>query len=119
MSWLDMTIATKTSDATLKKIFSSKTNFFVESVWKILVALRLTLIVEEAGKRYEIMNQTELNTWAQKSQKSCGLSVNKFKDEIGMTRVAVTANLNGESKMRINTFLKWAEITGYQVEMIK
>lgn len=101
----------------LHKLLSGTVNFFVESAVKVADALNALIVVKNENEQLEINSQTILTYWAQKSQKASGMSVNKFKDEIGMTRVAVTANLNGESKMRIDTFLRWAEITGYQVEV--
>lgn len=101
----------------LRKLLNGTVNFFVESAVKVANALSSLIVVKNEIEQIEINSQATLTWWAQKSQKASGLSVNKFKDEIGMTRVAVTANLNGESKMRIDTLLRWAEITGYQVEV--
>ena len=101
----------------LRKMLNAKVNFFVDSAVKLANALNFIVVVKNTHAQIELNNQTTLTWWAQKSQKASGMSVNKFKDEIGMTRVAVTANLKGESKMRIDTLLKWAEITGYQIEL--
>ena len=98
-------------------MLNAKVNFFVDSAVKLANALNFIVVVKNTNEQIELNNQTTLTWWAQKSQKASGMSVNKFKDEIGMTRVAVTANLKGESKMRIDTLLKWAEITGYQIEL--
>lgn len=119
MSWLDMTVATKTNGSTLQKILSGETNFFVESAWKVMEALKLTLIVEKTGKRYQIMNQAELNAWAEMSKIFARMSVVKFAEQCKMSRMALTDNLKGKSKMRIDTFLRWADVTGYQVEISK
>lgn len=99
----------------LHKLLNGTVNFFVESAVKVADAFNASIVVKNGNEQIEIDNSATLTRWAQKSQKASGLSVNKFKDEIGMTRVAVTANLNGESKMRIDTLLRWAEITGYDV----
>lgn len=119
MSWLDMTVATKTNGSTLQKILSGETNFFVESAWKAMEALKLTLIVVKAGKRYQIMNQAELNAWAEMSKIFARMSVVKFAEQCKMSRMALTDNLKGKSKMRIDTFLRWADVTGYQIEISK
>lgn len=108
---------TQSSEGQVRKILSGTVNFFVDTVIKVCAVAGALIVVKNEVEQIEINNQATLTWWAKKSQGASRLSVNKFKDEIGMTRVAVTANLKGESKMRIDTLLKWAEITGYQVEV--
>ena len=86
MSWLDMTVATKTNGSTLQKILSGETNFYVESAWNVMEALKLTLIVEKAGKRYQIMNQAEFNAWAEMSKIIARMSFVKFTEQCKMSR---------------------------------
>lgn len=113
----ELAYKTQSSEAQVRKMLSGSVNFFIETAIKVCAVVGAFIVVKDETEQIEINNQATLTWWAQKSQKASGLSVNKFKDEIGMTRVAVTANLNGESKMRIDTLLRWAEITGYQVEV--
>lgn len=110
---------TQSSEAQVRKMLSGSVNFFVESAIKICKVVGALIVVKNEREQIELNNRTTLTWWAQKSQRDSGLSVNKFKDEIGLTRVALTANLKGESKMRIDTLLKWADITGYMVEVWK
>ncbi len=84
---------------------------------KIADALGYVVVVKNEKWHIKLNGQTALTWWAQESIQAAKISVNKFKDKIGMSRVAVTANLKGESKMRIDTLFKWAEITGYSVEV--
>ena len=116
-SWLDLTIATHLNQSAIQKVINGDTNFFVESVLKIANALGMSIVVIRNEEITVIDTLEALTHWVQRSQQESGLSVNKFKDEIGLTRVAVTANLKGESRMRIDTFLKWAEVTGWSVEV--
>lgn len=118
MSWLDMTLATKIDSGTLRKSLSGSANVFLESLWPILNALKLTIVVCKDSKRFEIMNKTELTSWAEKSFIFARLSMVKFANQMGITRMSLTSNMKGESKMRIDTFLKWCELTGYTVEII-
>lgn len=117
LSWLDLTVNSRINTSSLQKIFYGNTNFFVETAIKVAKALNALIVVKNASEQIELDSDSTLNWWSKKSQQDSGMSVNKFKDEIGMTRVAVTANLKGESKMRIDTLLKWAEVTGYEIEV--
>ena len=117
VKWLELIIATHTDRSNLIGVFNGKTNFFVETAIKIAQSIGALIVLKKGQEQIELNSPTTLTWWAKKSQQESGLSVNKFKDEIGMSRVAVTANLKGESKMRIDTLLKWAEITGYSVEV--
>lgn len=117
LSWLDLTVNSHINKSSLQKIFYGNTNFFVETAIKVASAINAIIVVKNATEQIELNSDSTLNWWAKKSHQSCGLSVNKFKDEIGMTRIAVTANLKGDSKMRIDTLLKWAEVTGYEIEV--
>ena len=101
----------------LRDIFNGKVNFYVATAIKIADVLGYVIVVKNEKWHIKLNSQTALTWWAQESIQAAKISVNKFKDKIGMSRVAVTANLKGESKMRINTLFKWAEITGYQVEV--
>ncbi len=103
----------------LRRLLNGSANYFVESAARLAKALGALIVVTNDNEQIELNNQTTLTWWAQRAQQASGLSINKFKDEIGLTRVALTANLKGESKMRIDTLLKWAEVTGYRVEVWK
>ena len=104
---------TQPCDSQLRKMLSGAVNFFVETAIKVCDIAGGLIVVTNDNEQIELNNQTTLTWWAQRSQQASGLSINKFKDEIGLTRVALTANLKGESKMRIDTLLKWDEVTGY------
>lgn len=108
---------TQSSESQVRKMLSGSVNFFVETTIKVCNVVGALIVVKNEQEQIEINNQSTLTWWAKKSQQASGFSINKFKDEIGLTRVALTANLKGESKMRIDTLLKWAEVTGYSVEV--
>ena len=109
---------TQSGESQVRKMLSGSVNFFVETTIKVCKVVGALIVVKNEQEQIEINNLTTLTWWAQKSQQVSGFSINKFKDEIGLTRVALTANLKGESKMRIDTFLRWAEVTGYTVEIV-
>lgn len=117
LSWLDLTVQTHINTVSLRNILLGRSNCFVDIVVKIADVLGYVMVVKNEKWHIKLNSQTALTWWAQESIQAAKISVNKFKDKIGMSRVAVTANLKGESKMRIDTLFKWAEITGYQVEV--
>lgn len=105
------------SEASLRRILYANTNYFVESAVNIVSQLGYLIAVSHDEMRFIIDSTESLTAWAKKSMTDAGFSLNKFKDLLGITRVALTANYNGTSKMRIDTFLKWAELTGYTVDI--
>lgn len=117
MSWLDLTIASKINSSTLRKILSGNINSFMKSGMAIAEALKCNIVVRKGDESVNITPDT-LTEWLQISLKEAGLSINKFYEQVGLTRVAVTANLKGASKLRFDTFLTWAKVTGYMVEIV-
>ena len=117
LSLRELTIATHFSSSGLLNLLHGQTNVYVESAIKLADVLGYVIVVKNEKWHIKLNSQTALTWWAQESIQAAKISVNKFKDKIGMSRVAVTANLKGEYRMRIDTLFKWAEITGYQVEV--
>lgn len=116
-TYLELTMKTGRDSSILQNILMGKTNVFMETVLQTIPPLKLEITVNKNCDTLVIDSTESLTAWAKKSMTEAGYSLNKFKDLLGITRVALTANYNGTSKMRIDTFLKWAEITGYTVSI--
>lgn len=113
----DLTLQTRLNAPALSNIFHGKSNMYVESALKLANALGYTIVITNNKTLVKLSNRMSLTWWAQESLRTAQISVNKLADKLEMSWITVDANLQGHSKMRIDTLFKWAEITGYQVEV--
>lgn len=117
LSWLKFAFAQNSEPSSLSKIVCGKSNFWVETIIPIAKTLGLVIVLSNDKEEVTLDSPDKIAGWAAHSYAQMYMSVSKFVTYFDMSRVALTDNLKGKSRMRIDTFLKWAEVTGYTVDL--
>lgn len=117
-TWLNLSLATQKNEAVLRNILNGKTNFFLESLFPILTALSAKLIVTKDSQSFDIESVPELTDWIVYTRERSKKTIGQFAVTVGLSRNSVSTYLLGKSKMRVDTFIKWAEVTGYTISIV-
>lgn len=119
VTWLDLTVELRLDSGTLSRMLSGEHDCYMENIWKIMKALKMVLVVNKANVSYEIMNQQAQNDWAANARECANMSLEKLAEQCNVTRVAITGNIKGTTRMRVDTFLKLADVAKYNVEILQ
>lgn len=96
-------IATKTHERVLQKVFGGDTDFFLETALSLLPSLKLHLFVVRSHSFYCFESAKDAQKWIGEARAT---SIGKLAELAGVSRVALSSNLSGKSRMRVDTFLK-------------
>lgn len=116
-TYVDLTVQTGLHSQILQNIILGRTNVFVDTVLQLLPSLKLNLEVHKDGKTVQIKDNNSLTQWAKNSFENSNISRTQFANKIGLHRNSLPTHLDGTSKMRIDTFLKWANYTDWNIEL--
>lgn len=103
LSWFDLMIATQTHERVLQKVFGGETNFFLETALSLLPSLKLYLFVVKGNNFHCFESAKDAQKWIGEART---ISISKLAELTGVSCVALSTNLSGNSRMRIDTFLK-------------
>lgn len=116
-SWLDLTINTHIQQSSLHRIMYGDTNFYVITAIAVATSLKLLIIAKNSDRTWTISTPGELAEWLTYTRERSKMNISQFARAIGVSRNFISKYTSEQSKMRIDTFLKWAEVTGYTVEL--
>lgn len=117
-TWLDLSLTTKKNEAVIRSVVSADKNFFVDTLLSILTALNAKLVVTNGALSFDIVSEPELTEWLIYTRERSKMTIGKFAETVGLSRNSVSTYLLGKAKMRIDTFIKWAELTGYSISVV-
>lgn len=117
LSWFDLSVSTLLRDSTLRQIFRGESNTFVETIMRIFSPFNASFVLTKRDARFEIFNIEDLLKWAEYSRERSKMNINTFARAMGVNYNSISSYLSRKTKMRIDTFLKWCEVTGYIVQI--
>lgn len=116
MSWWDFSMATQMQVPSLTAIIRDRPNSFADTLLTMLFdGLNAWLIIQNSEKTFNIYSYSQLEEWAIYTRERSKMTIQQFAGAVGLSRNSVSKYLLGKAKMRIDTVLKWAEVTGYTV----
>jgi hypothetical protein len=102
--------------STLSAIFLAKTNYQMDIALKILIGTHSQIHL--SNDRYAariITSYNQLVDWCVYSSERSHMTKGEFAKQVGIGRDRVRSVINNTSTLMVDPFLKWAEITGYEV----
>lgn len=116
-SWFDVSLKSEMQLPTIYQVVKCASNYFVDTLFRIFNPFRAKFVLIKDNVKFEIFNTELLTKWIVYSRERSKMNISEFSIAVGLTRDTVRSYSTCKTKMRIDSFFKWCEVTGYKVNI--
>lgn len=119
-SYVDMIIKTEKDREILANVLLGRKACFMPTVLNVMAALDLQIVATRdiIGAEKIIDSVESMQAWMDYAKATTGTNISRFAEAMGVTRLSLSKMIRGVTRIRIDTFLKWAEVSEFTINLL-